>query len=306
MQAPQRAIGVGLAEGVIDALREPDGVLPVGETLPKLANLREAPRQPAPRQHRGEARQPEALPERVVVEGRDRPAEQADGLSIVPTEVVDLGEIEARHNPEPDLPERLGQADGSRPPLHRPIGIAGQPEGVCRVRDDPSESRWVIEGLGESLRLLELARHLLGRPQRNQGVGEINPDVDRLREPLTILGQVADGLPGLLEHRQGFAVGRAPQRLRPGQTEVPHGLVPHLALAIVTAQRRVPALQLSRVQRVEGLGHAAMEQPGSGREDLPRRGGTDRVVAELEAFAHAAQDLSPHQLLDALRGIGVA
>src|SRR5262249_48870549 len=112
----------------------------------------------------------------------------------------------------------------------------GQPEEMAQVGGAPCLARLVSDALGERQRLGQLVLHPVDGPEWQQGPSERAAKVDRARDGVAALWQVAERLERLLETRQRLPVGRmiicpVARLLREG-----HGLVPSLAAEGVMGQ----------------------------------------------------------------------
>ena len=80
--------------------------------------------------------------------------------------------------------------------------------------------------------------------------------------------------------------------------QVSHRAIPDLGAPIVPTERQGVRLEVLRMERLDRLGDAAMDQPSPRRQDPGVGGVPDPVVREIEPLADAVQDATTHELFD--------
>ncbi len=98
-----------------------------------------------------------------------------------------------------------------------------------QIGGDPPEPLGIAQSLGEGLG----GAHVIEDPRLfaewQQGIAQVEPQIDGLFQRVAALGEVRQGCERLLKTRDGFAVRRAGRCPSPGLLAIGEGLVPHLA-----------------------------------------------------------------------------
>ena len=216
-----------------------------------------------------------------------------------------MAETKVRFHHEPAVGERFRQR--KRPLAGRECSwqIAGDPGVIADVGRDAREPESVLERLGEAFRLAQVLGEIGQATHRIQGLHQIDPEVQLSLLRVAARREVPDRIQPLLEAGDRLAMRRAVHRLTAGPVEMRHRFVPHLAVAVVHAERqRVPG-QLLPVHLFQALGHPSMQRlPERGRQLLDGNF-PDPVVAELEPLLRTAQHAEANQLFHALRGVAL-
>ena len=178
-----------------------------------------------------------------------------------------------------------------------------------QVRHAPVDQRAatvVAEGHGEVFRHEKALLGALELPHREEGVGQIEPQLGGLLARLTALGKVSQSGQRLLVAGDRVPLGVAQRGQDSRLGEIDDGLGPGFALPVVGAQGKRVGLERPGVKGFERLRHPAVEQRAARGDELTVHHLADAVVGEFEALAAAVQDPMAHQLLDAFRDLGLA
>src|SRR5262249_57314762 len=106
-----------------------------------------------------------------------------------------------------------------------------------------------------------------------------------------------------VEAGDGLAIGGTLPRRKAGVAEMTRGVVPHLGVAVVQPERQRVRVEVAGVERLDALGHPAMEQPAPRGEDASARDLPDPIVGEVESLAASVEHAAAHELLAATRGL---
>ena len=127
----------------------------------------------------------------------------------------------------------------------------------------------IAQGLGKGFRVAQIVEDPSVFSERRQGITQVKPEIDGLRQRVLVLGEVLQGHQRLLEGGHCLAIGRAHHRLGPRLPAVGHGLVPHLAPVSMVRQSIDLLDEPLRRQPFEGCHNAGMERAPPLLEDTP-------------------------------------
>ena len=192
------------------------------------------------------------------------------------------------------------------PDLRRVLEVALRAQQVRHASVDLGEATVVVEGHGERFRQEKALLGALELPHREEGVGQIEPQLGGLLARLTALGEMSQSSQRLLVAGDRVPLGVAQRGQDSRLGEIDDGLGPGFALPVVGAQGKRMGLERPGVEGFERLRHPAVEKRAARGDELTVHHLADAVVRELEALAAAVQDPMAHQLLDAFRDLGLA
>ena len=110
------------------------------------------------------------------------------------------------------------------------MGIRAQVQaGDTQIASDPAEALVIAQPLGEELSGAQVVDYTRLLVKRQQGIAQVEAQVDGVYQRVSRLGELRQGGQRLLKIRYGFAVRRADCHPGPGLPVVGHGLVPRLA-----------------------------------------------------------------------------
>ena len=305
MELAEACARVGETQRVIEGLGNPDTLLPPGDAFFELSELGQRLREPPAREDGREQRVAQRLATQIVVEQPHDPPECVGGLAVVPKGEAGGAEVELRPETEQDIPALVTQAlrRGGEPDRLR--RVAGHSGIVAHVDRDPTEPALIVESPGEAFGLVQARANPVGLGQGQKRIAQIEADVDGRFQHVAGFRQPLQRLQGLLEARHRFAVGGQPHGAGSGLAEVDQRFVPCLPGTVVSGQRRVVRLPISRVKRFENPGHERMEGLAVRLENPVVGDLTNPLVGEVEPLAEAVQYAPPHQLFHTLGAIAL-
>ena len=164
----------------------------------------------------------------------------------------------------------------------------------------------VAQLLGERDRFPEPCHDRGELAERQQGVPELEAEIDRRLERGAARGHTLERGARLLQQPHRLSIGSPLRRLTRREAKIAGGLVPGFRVSEVKAERVEVRLEAPSVMCLERLGYAPVKpSPPRGQEvpvdDLPHT-----VVPEREALADLPQEPSPHELFDGGRRLRLA
>jgi len=133
---------------------------------------------------------------------------------------------------------------------------------MAQIGEAPRLARLVSDALGERQLLVQLVPHPVEGPEWDQGPSERAPKVDRSRDGVPALWQVAERLERLLEVRQRLPVGGMPICPVPRLLQEGHGLVPSLAAEGAMGQAVDVLGEAVWIEPFDGIALTAKESRG--------------------------------------------
>src|SRR5262249_56925116 len=192
----------------------------------------------------------------------------------------------------------------------RTVGLPGRagevPDRAQVVRDPPeppAEPPPIAETPRENLGLAKPVETLPELAEPHQRRLLVQDRVDDTLGAASSLGKVCEAAQRLVEAGDGLAIGGTLPRREAGIAEITRGVVPHLGVAVAQPERHSVRVEAAGVERLDALGHPAMEQPAPRGEDASARDLTDPIVGEVESLAASVEHAAAHGLLAARRGL---
>jgi hypothetical protein len=143
-------------------------------------------------------------------------------------------------------------------------------------------------------------------PEREQGVPELEAEIDRRLERGAARGHTLERGVRLLQQRHRLSIGPSLHRLARREAEIAGGLVPGLRVSEVKAEREQVRLEAPGVVCLERLGHAPVKQSPPRREKTRVHYVPHPVVREREAVSRVTQEPAHGEFLHGRRGHGFA
>ena len=236
---------------------EAERLLPVAPALGEGPERAQGPRQPRlgldPQVCTGRARLPvrrlHVLPQQL-----GRPAEVADGMVYLPQAIGCL-------HLQGAVAERGRELEGLLARRHGAVVVSRHPEYTGHPGQHPSQPGPVVERPGQGLGLAQQGEAPPMLSQWAQRASQREAELDGQPPGVAVLGQVREGLEGLLEGGHRLAERGAVVGPGAGLLAVGDGLVPHLApQGMVRQAFDLLGHPLGR-QRLEGLDHARVQPP---------------------------------------------
>src|SRR5262249_50297537 len=138
----------------------------------------------------------------------------------------------------------------------------------AQARRDATEPMVVTELLGKGFGLAQQGEDFRIVGKRRHCITEIEPEIDPTLSRGARRRKMREGLQRLPEVSNRFAEGRASGRLGSSFAEIEHSPVPDVALAIVTAERRVMRLEMPHIHGLDSARDPLMQQPSARYEDI--------------------------------------
>jgi len=107
--------------------------------------------------------------------------------------------------------------------------IPREPKVVAGAKEDPREPGSVVQSLGQGSGLLKQPARPLDFPQRQEGLAEVEAEIDAHHRRFAALRELIERLPRLLIAAQRLPVSRPRRDFLACLAEVVDGLVPRLA-----------------------------------------------------------------------------
>ena len=236
---------------------EAERLLPVAPALGEGPERAQGQRQPRPGLDPHVCTGRAGLPVRslhVPPQQLGRPAEVADGMVCLPQA------IECLHL-QGAVAERGREREGLLARRHGAVEVSRQPEYMGHPGQHPSQPGPVVERPGQGLGLAQQGATPPMLSQLAQRASQREAEIDGQPPGVAVLGQVREGLEGLLEGGHRLAERGAVVGPGAGLLAVGHGLVPHLAPQGMVGQAFDLLGQPLGRERLEGLDNARMQRP---------------------------------------------
>ena len=168
----------------------------------------------------------------------------------------------------PRSPSEVGDGEGAEPRPPRGLEVALRAQQVRHASVDLREATVVVESHGEGFRHEKALLGALELPHREEGVGQVEPQLGGLLARLTALGEVGQSRQRLLVAGDRVPLGVAQRGQDSRLGEIDDGLGPGFALAVVGAQGERVGLERAGVEGLERLRHPAVEQRAARGDEL--------------------------------------
>ena len=309
---------VGQADGVrmMGWLGEPDRLGRVFGCLGESAEVGEGDAEPEAIVDRGRLTASKELVDPVGGQRGQIGRRQLDHSRVLAAVEMRLYEVGRGEDAEPQVPEACGDLQRAPAAHERLVRIAKPCVDVRHEGADPTSPGVVVQSLGESLGLAQQLQHLPQLTELGQHQSQREADLERLLQRGPTLRQRVQGAERLCKPRPCILERRPRHRLVAGLPEIAHGLVRQFAAERVKGELLdllAEAISIEwghgaddpRADRLERLGHGAMEEPSARREQPAIRDLADPIVGEVQLVSHGLEHLVADYLLDRRRRVAL-